>query len=292
MRSSLGLSALPGELQEQIILNLHPSAAVALRQTNHHFQTIISLRRYNIDDVRAFLRDRARQPRNARYLPCYSCLWLKLRSNFIMGPCNLPRGQVSFYDPHRHIWTHGESCFECAVATGRFLPGNVSTLPNETDKVLFCIACLTLQNHFCEKCRWCTKCASSGTVNTYRKEEMGYRVVPILNRCWGHEWHHNYTSKPVTPVTSDRLLRLQTQAVKEFQLTSGGPAIVGWYDSAEEARLEHPQPSKASTKRWGLKKAHRMAHPSAKAYHEVPLWTDIDSRTVYPSQGWRPDAWH
>lgn len=39
------LSNLPGELQDLIIINLHPSAAIALSQTNWHFHSCTNLYR-------------------------------------------------------------------------------------------------------------------------------------------------------------------------------------------------------------------------------------------------------
>ena len=270
MRSNLGLSALPGELQEQIILNLHPSAAIALRQTNHYFQTIVSLHRFEVDQVWAFLKEKQEQPHNAKHLACYFCLCLKPRS-LCLNSRYIALPQCYVAPP-----PDSQSCLDCAVKTGRVLPGNINDLANQKDKLLFCIACLNLQSHFCEKCRWCIQCAERRMVNTYRKDEMGYRVVPIFDRCWEHEWHHNDTSRSISLVKSDRLLRLQTQAVRNFETTNVGPAS---FDSAEGARLEELPVLSGSTKQWGLRNLPKTAPPRSRLPQALRCLFNLHVRT-------------
>lgn len=231
MGFDLGLSALPVELQEQIVCNLHPSAAIALKQTSHHFQTFISLDQYDIDEVRAFLQEKETQPHNIGRLACYSCLCLKPRPACIMNIyC---RNYIAPFRPYGDPHYYQQLCLECAVNKDRMLPANVVNMASENDRMLFCIACLTLQGHFCKTCRWCFTCARLRVAETYRRDGFGYRIVPIFNCCWKHKWHFTYASNHIRPLKSDRLLRLQTWAVEEFETTKAGPASVEFFDSAK-----------------------------------------------------------
>lgn len=78
MQSMPGLCDLPGEIQDQIILDLHPSAAVALSQTTQHFQSIVSLNRLDPGTVDAFVNERKPQINRKEGYLCGSCFRLRL----------------------------------------------------------------------------------------------------------------------------------------------------------------------------------------------------------------------
>ena len=80
----MSLPHLPAELQNLIFTNLHPSAALALRQTNHHYYSTVSLHHLAPTIVREFLCDLDRRPRyqtedglNYKLFACYECLCMK-----------------------------------------------------------------------------------------------------------------------------------------------------------------------------------------------------------------------
>ena len=75
------LTNLAGELQDLIITELHPSSAIALSQTNHHFHASVSLHRLPFSVVFDWFQDKEHMPSHTNYA-CYTCLRLKPRSAF------------------------------------------------------------------------------------------------------------------------------------------------------------------------------------------------------------------
>lgn len=84
--TTMSLPHLPPELQGLIITNLHPSAAIALRQTNHHYHSTVSLHRLAPGIVRKFLEDLDGRVRSqvdgavycrSIWYACYKCLCMK-----------------------------------------------------------------------------------------------------------------------------------------------------------------------------------------------------------------------
>lgn len=107
----MGLCELPGELQDQVIVNLHPSAAIALMQTNRHFHTSVSLHRLSIEVVEAFLDEKDLHIYNADDYFCYSCYRLKPKISFLSS-------QVEGKHGKNGTKAHERWCSKCLMARG------------------------------------------------------------------------------------------------------------------------------------------------------------------------------
>lgn len=226
MRPDLGLSALPGELQDHIIPYLHPSSAVALRQTNHHFNITASLERLEVKEVRNYLQDCVRRPHNSQNLACYFCLRLRPKTVFAQSPGRSTyRG---FHSDRRH------RCLDCAVREDALMPGNCIIMANNRDRMLFCIACLTLQGRFCKICRWCSGCAGKRRMTSYWRGEDGYQAFRVYNNCRNHAWNKSSTPELLTPARTKKLYIMQSLAVDNVQMMFGGGAIPETFDELED----------------------------------------------------------
>lgn len=155
----MSLPHLPRELQDLIITNLHPTAAIALSKTSHHYQSIVSLHCLDPDTVRQFLYDleqrsdnRAPSDLRRRRLACYKCLRIKDDMQFsYLG--NFLR---SLAEPDGK-WDRRQ-CLECDVKTGRMKPGVVLTGWFTPYPVVTCSECFKGQVKFCRGCRSCSGC--------------------------------------------------------------------------------------------------------------------------------------
>ena len=87
------LCELPTEIQHLIVLNLHPSAAIALKRTNRWFHTHISLHRLGRPEVFRFLTEHENLPKFSKNFhqgkrtsslgyACFTCLTIKPATNF------------------------------------------------------------------------------------------------------------------------------------------------------------------------------------------------------------------
>lgn len=183
----MNLCDLPGEVQDHIILGLHPSAAIALGQTNLHFHTTASLTRLNCFAVDCFLEEKKIQIRDTAGYLCRSCLTFKpdraYARNQIIG-ARIKTGKEA----------HKRKCLHCLIANGEILPGFVVNMADRSlGTRVYCFGCLLLQDRFCTKCNWCYECAVKRKVKTYRKgweatngssDGMGY----VINCCSKHTW--------------------------------------------------------------------------------------------------------
>lgn len=113
----MSLRQLPSELQDLIITHLHPSAAIALRQTNHDYHTTVSLHRLAPEIVRDFLDYLDQRPRrqtddglSCKMFACYKCLCMK------------PGVQFEYLEIGC-AGRHDRQCLRCDVKAGRAIPG-------------------------------------------------------------------------------------------------------------------------------------------------------------------------
>ncbi len=183
----MNLCDLPGEIQDNIILNLHPSAVIALGQTNRHFQTTASLTRLDSEAIDKFLEEKKIQIRNAANYLCRSCLTFKPQLAF-------PRNHVKGRRSKTGKDAHKRSCLHCLINNGGILPGHVVDMADERlGRRVYCYACLLLQDRYCVKCNWCYECTQRRKVKTYRKgwrgkygmdDGMGF----VINCCLQHRW--------------------------------------------------------------------------------------------------------
>ncbi len=92
--SEMGLCDLPGKMQDQIILRLHPSAAVALSQTSRHFHATVSLNRLVTEAVKQSLEERKAQIGRVDGFLCSSCFCLKPQREFLRSQITKKRGKA------------------------------------------------------------------------------------------------------------------------------------------------------------------------------------------------------
>jgi len=154
------LCTLPTEIQHLIVLNLHPSAAIALRQTNRWFHTHVSLHRLDRIAVQDYLHHLESQPKSQRHhqYSCFSCLCLKPHTAFTSIELDVSRGWNRSYYSHRF-------CLDCGVRDGKFKPFTVLYVGEDYSRPrVFCGACLCVQAYFCNSCHCCSGClARAGT---------------------------------------------------------------------------------------------------------------------------------
>lgn len=152
MGSNLNLYTLPTELQHHIVLNLHPSAAIALKQTNRYFHTHISLYRLDPLKVKQYLHQVELRPRHRENYACFSCLRVKPKIAFTVSQLGAKKSRNGAY-------SSGRFCIDCGVRDKRFKPGTVLDIAgDESHPKAFCRSCSTIQSYFCGKCRWCAAC--------------------------------------------------------------------------------------------------------------------------------------
>ena len=194
---------LTGELQDLIITNLHPPAAIALRQTNRHFNACVH--RPSRSDVIEYLQGEESLPIHWDDYACYTCLRLKPRSCFAIVQTRSPRGKGARGAEKRF-------CLDCGLKTHKLLPGQTLKIGSglSSGMIVYCGGCETLKGRFCTKCRWCDGCIRVGTATVLRKcywnMPIGVSVVSdvrnddcaipwdeasevvLKNICQGHIW--------------------------------------------------------------------------------------------------------
>jgi len=156
MAEAVELCTLPVELQHHIVLNLDPSAAIALKQTNRWFHTHISLHRLDKTKVQQYLHRLELHPRNEHFYACFSCLCLKPQTAFTTVQIGTKiSSRNGSYSSQRY-------CLECGIRNGKYKPGTSLKMagPESEPKVL-CGACMSVQAYFCRSCLCCSGCIAS-----------------------------------------------------------------------------------------------------------------------------------
>ena len=152
MGSNLNLYTLPTELQHHIVLNLHPSAAIALKQTNRYFHAHISLYRLNPFKVKQYLHEVELRPRHCDNYACFTCLRVRPKTAFTVSQLGVKTRKFGAY-------YSGRFCLDCGVESKKFKPGTVLIIAgDESHPKVFCGSCSTVQSYFCGKCHWCAAC--------------------------------------------------------------------------------------------------------------------------------------
>ena len=146
------LYALPTELQHAIVLNLPPSAAIALKQTNRYFYTYISLYRLDPLKVKRYLHEVELRPRHRENYACYTCLRVKPMTAFTASQLGVKTSRGSAYLLERF-------CLDCGIENKRFKPGTVLIIGGDKSHPRVCCgSCSTAQSYFCGNCHWCAAC--------------------------------------------------------------------------------------------------------------------------------------
>ena len=178
MTEAVGLCSLPVELQNFIALNLDPSTAVALRQTNRWFHTHVSLHRLNRIDVRNYLHNRELQPHNDDYYACFSCLDLKPSTAFTTFQIGTKLSNGNGYSYQRY-------CLDCGIRNGKHRQGTSLRMGGPKSKpMILCGVCTSVQAYFCEKCLCCSGCIISMRTWTGRAAHLSQRGNQTP--CLGH----------------------------------------------------------------------------------------------------------
>lgn len=151
MTEKLEFCTLPTEIQNLIALNLHPSAAIALRQTNRWFHTHISLHRLDSTEVQKYLHWLELKSRHIPNYACFSCLCLKPQSAFTVA-------QLCAEDGRFGDRFHKRFCVDCGVRDSKFGAFSVVRVAGQPRLRVFCGACLSIQNYFCGRCHCCNGC--------------------------------------------------------------------------------------------------------------------------------------
>ena len=153
MDSSPTLCTLPTELQHHIVLNLHPSAALALKQTNRYFQSHIFLYRLDRFKVNQYLHHVELRPRHRDSYACFTCLRVRPMTAFTASQLGSKTGS------RNSAYSYGRFCLDCGIENKRFKPGSLIVLAgDQSHPRVLCSSCSIIQAYFCSKCHWCAAC--------------------------------------------------------------------------------------------------------------------------------------
>lgn len=157
----VGLCDFPTELQHLVVLNLHPSAAIALRQTNRWFHTHISLHKLDRTAVQEYLHHLELQPKRRHDYACFFCLSLKPHTAFTSTQLAIDTVNGS-YNSKRF-------CLDCGLMNAKLKPFSKFTMgEDESWSKVFCGACSSVQPLFCPSCHCCSGCLARARTWTGR----------------------------------------------------------------------------------------------------------------------------
>ena len=159
----MSLPNLASELQDIIISNLHPTAALALGATNRHYHETVTLHRLPVERARRFLFDLETSPNNIiirkdtydevksrKLCACFTCLRALPCINFayeeMIASC------ADTYEDHRFK----RQCMNCDLKQGRIKTGAIYYC--WCDYIVMCNGCSKVQQDFCRGCRFCDRC--------------------------------------------------------------------------------------------------------------------------------------
>ena len=152
MDSSPSLCSLPTELQHHIVLNLHPSAAIALKQTNRYFHTHISLHRLDPLKVKRYLHEVELRQRHRDNYACFTCLRVRFMTAFTASQLGVKTRRTNAHSYERF-------CLDCGIENKKFRPGSILIIAgDQSHPRVFCGSCAAVQSYFCGKCHWCAAC--------------------------------------------------------------------------------------------------------------------------------------
>ena len=222
------LTNLAGELQDLIITELHPSSAVALSQTNHHFHASVNLHRLPFSVVFDWIREKELMPSHTDYA-CYTCLRLKPGSAFATSQIKSRRGK------HGKAF-HTRTCLDCGFSIGKHSPGSFLKIGDEMQ--VLCMGCEIMRKRFCTLCQWCDSCIKKGSAIVLRKGQCAgpngeAREVTIRNCCRKHVWE-GPTSGVSYSNSGSSFSVIQACTMFEFEKDYGMVASSEWYDGPDD----------------------------------------------------------
>lgn len=229
MASESYFYSIPGEIDDQIIESLEPSAAIALSQVNRHYHQVVSLHRLPATGVNEYLRElesRGQHPGNGDFA-CYKCLCLKHKSAFTETHTKGKRGK------NGGLWSY-RKCFACIQKYDRILRGTVVTLNDGRGARMLCMFCQRLQGDYCNECKCCRRCTEICSRNIYC-EHPDWRSSPVVKP----------TNDPASLMSALMIGDVSTigksdlsinQAMAMYEEQSGCPGIPSpeWFDGPDD----------------------------------------------------------
>lgn len=172
------LCTLPTEIQHLIVLNLHPSAAIALKQTNRWFNTHVSIYRLDRAEVNKYLNWLENRRRNRNNYACFSCLRLKPQTAFTTTKPGSKSLKNGFYPFARF-------CLDCGIRDAKVKPFTLLKMAGDESKPkVFCGSCSSVQRSFCGLCCCCTGCLAKLRTWTGRAAQWHRNGGKVL--CHSH----------------------------------------------------------------------------------------------------------
>lgn len=177
------LSTVPGEIEDLIISELHPSAAIALSGTNRHFHASVSLHRLDPATVQKYLHEIEMLPEYSDSYACYTCLRILPETRFTVKHTKRKLGKNGFG------WSR-RACVNCCEEIGRFAPGSIVHFVGEASPKVVCFTCCKIQARFCCTCKFCDSCAQKKVAVAFRKGKEWENNQPLFrSNCVDHEWN-------------------------------------------------------------------------------------------------------
>ena len=185
------LMSLPLEIQEMIILALHPSATIGLSGTNQHFRALCSVEHLNPIVVQDYFRQVNFAMIKRPDFLCVCCLCAKPPSEFSTRSLTGPKrkeGQSAGY----------RKCLECVI--GELRPGQEVNIGLEKKKngrrmrMVVCKECFAFKDAWCKYCRCCWWCIQQiEHQRNQNRDNNEYIPEPRQSAtCW---WKHSWTGK-------------------------------------------------------------------------------------------------
>ena len=198
-KAPTSLCDLPTEIQHLIVLNLHPSAAIALKQTNRWFHTHISLHRLDQREVFQFLSahetlpkfsKNSQQGKRTSYVgyACFKCLSIRPAIKFTEFQVT---GRYAKRPNSLHpSYVEPRACIDCSLKRLTNHAGQALKMADGKTLNVFCPACKSMQAYFCHDCWFCRACIAkskwwAGKTRRYGDHE---RYLGTLRPCENHHW--------------------------------------------------------------------------------------------------------
>lgn len=176
---------MPTEIEDMIISELEPSAAIALAQVNRHYHDVVSLFRIDKGKVKSFLRKLELSRTNPDFA-CYTCLRLKPKDEFTVKNTKGKKGK------HGQNWFE-RCCLSCCLEKNTFTPGSLVRTKDGQEVQAVCRGCKKLEDDFCARCIYCRECAgrADDLETLHAHQELGTQVE-VSEFCGGAQRKHRW----------------------------------------------------------------------------------------------------
>lgn len=178
MTANFRIAHIPVEIEDQIISELEPLAAVTLRKINHFYHDSVSLQKR----VKRVLRELEVTESNPQFA-CFTCLRLKPKDDFTIRHTKGKRGK------HGTKWFE-RRCLSCCLEKQIFTPGSLVRTKNGQEIQAICRGCKSMKSEFCLECICCRECAEKRDIETVHAHEGSDRQVEESEFCGGAQRKH------------------------------------------------------------------------------------------------------